>query len=351
MRKLISLIAAVFAAIIGIPLLGGAAIFGGGGTSCVPTITAPASAASAVPVPVASSGAAIPTLDGWDAEQLGIVATILTVGKSIPSWGWVVAVATGMQESNLRNLAGGADDSIGVFQQRPSQGWGTPQQLRDPAYQAAKFFDKLTTVEGWQQMPLTEAAQAVQVSAYPDAYAKHTAGAIRLVSHVGAALGLETLGDLGQCVSSCPSVTTADSGTCLDAATVFGRARSWLTAWAGGPVPYLSSGDPADWYQGYRRDCSGYVSMALGLDGPGLNTAGLAAHSAAISKADLLPGDLLINPAPNLRGHVVLFERWADSSMSSYWGYEQSGDGGTHYRQIPYPYFGTYSMAPYRFLN
>jgi len=195
MRNLISLIVAVFAAIIAIPLLGGAAIFGGGGTACVPATAGSASTAPAVPGPVAPGGP-MPALDGWDAEQLANVASILTVGntKGVPPWGWVVAVATAMQESTLRNLPGGADDSIGLFQQRPSQGWGTPQQLRDPAYQAGKFFDKLVTIAGWQQMPLTQAAQAVQVSAYPDAYAKHTAEAIRLVSHVGAALGLSTVG-------------------------------------------------------------------------------------------------------------------------------------------------------------
>ncbi|MBX7267576.1 M23 family metallopeptidase [Micromonospora sp. Llam7] len=195
MRKLISLIVAVLAAIIAIPLLGGAAIFGGGGTTCLPATTGSATTASAVPGPIAPGGP-IPALDGWDGEQLSHVATILTVGntKTVPPWGWVVATATAMQESSLRNLAGGADDSIGLFQQRPSQGWGTPEQLRDPAYQAGKFFDKLLTVEGWQQMPLTEAAQKVQRSAYPDAYAKHTAEAIRLVSHVGAALGLSTVG-------------------------------------------------------------------------------------------------------------------------------------------------------------
>jgi murein DD-endopeptidase MepM/ murein hydrolase activator NlpD len=89
-----------------------------------------------------------------------------------------------MQESGLRNLTGGDRDSIGLFQQRPSQGWGTPQQLADPAYQAGKFFDKLITIDGWQQMPLTDAAQAVQRSAYPDAYAKHEPDAITVVAKV-----------------------------------------------------------------------------------------------------------------------------------------------------------------------
>jgi hypothetical protein len=133
---------------------------------------------------------------------------------------------------------------------------------------------------------------------------------------------------------------------------VFARARSWLTAWPGdGPVPYLSSNASGDLFGGYRRDCSGYVSMALGLAGPGLNTITLAAHSTIIGKPEMQPGDLMIKPAPGGAGHVVLFAGWTDASMSSYWGYEQSGDGGTHYRRIPFPYFGTYAMTPYRFAN
>ena len=89
--------------------------------------------------------------------------------------------------------------------------------------------------------------------------------------------------------------------------------------------------------------------MALGLPGPGLTTVDLAARSTVLTKSDLQPGDLMINPAFNLKGHVVLFERWTDASMTRYWGYEQSGDGGTHYRRVPYPYYGTYPMKPYRF--
>jgi len=148
----------------------------------------------------------MPAVDGWDAEQVSHVGTIITVGnsKGVPPWGWVVAVATAMQESGLRNPPAGDRDSIGLFQQRPSQGWGTPEQLTDPAYQAGKFFDKLLTVEGWQQMPLTDAAQAVQRSAYPDAYQKWTGDATRLVSAaVGAALGLST-GGINACSGISP---------------------------------------------------------------------------------------------------------------------------------------------------
>jgi len=312
-------------------------LLGGGGMGLVGcTATAPPSGQSAS---AGTTAAQSRQIAGWDAEQVANAATIVTVGSrlGVPPRGWVIAVATAMQESQLTNLPNLGDandhDSIGLFQQRPSQGWGNPDQLIDPVYAATKFFQALKRLDGWQSIPLTQAAQRVQKSGYPDAYAQWEDDATTLVGAVAAELGL----------------AFPDSGNCIQAATVFERAQSWLTAWAGGPVPYLSSGDPANWFQGYRRDCSGYMSMALGLDGPGLNTAGLAARSTTISKSDLLPGDLLINTAPNLRGHIVLFERWTDASMTSYYGYEQSGDGGTHHRVIPYPYFGDYPMASYRF--
>lgn len=334
---------AVIAAVVGFIVLcaaGGAMLLGG-------------SASSPCTMPIAGISGSAGAIGSYDTDQVANATTIVSVGAQlgVPIRGWTIAVAVALQESNLRNETSGDRDSLGLFQQRPSQGWGTPAQLLDPAYASRKFYEKLLTIPNWQTMSLTDAGQAVQNSAYPDAYAKWEPDATMLVESVGSALGLAIPGDLEQCVSICPSITAADSGSCVEAATVFGRAQSWLTAWSGGPVPYLSSGDPADWFQGYRRDCSGYVSMALGLDGPGLNTSGLAAHSTIISKSDLRPGDLLINTAPDLRGHVVLFERWTDASMSRYYGYEQSGDGGTHHRIIPYPYFSGYPMVPYRQFN
>lgn len=120
-------------------------------------------------------------------EQVRVAATIVRVGQdlTVPPRGWVIAVATALQESRLQNLPhlGEANDhdSIGVFQQRPSQGWGTPEQLADPAYQATKFYEKLVQIPGWESLPLTEAAQRVQVSAFPDAYAKHEPLATKVV--------------------------------------------------------------------------------------------------------------------------------------------------------------------------
>ena len=105
----------------------------------------------------------------WDADQLANARVVLTVGAQlgVAARGQVIALATAIQESSLRNLPGGDRDSLGLFQQRPSAGWGTRTQILDPSYAATRFYRALLTVPGWQTMPLTQAAQNVQRSAYP----------------------------------------------------------------------------------------------------------------------------------------------------------------------------------------
>ncbi|MCZ4101302.1 hypothetical protein G3I60_40015 [Streptomyces sp. SID13666] len=107
-------------------------------------------------------------------EQIPNAQTIVATGISlhVPVRGQIVAIATAMQESRLRNLNSGDRDSLGLFQQRPSQGWGTAQQIRDPVYASEQFYQHLLKVKGWQQLTVTQAAQAVQASGYPDAYAQ-----------------------------------------------------------------------------------------------------------------------------------------------------------------------------------
>ncbi|MFK0288468.1 C40 family peptidase [Streptomyces sp. NPDC090499] len=115
-------------------------------------------------------------IEGLDlpAEQIPNAATIVATGLSldVPTKGQIIALATAMQESRLRNLNYGDRDSLGLFQQRPSQGWGTAQQIRDPTYASEQFYKHLLKVDGWQQMTVAQAAQAVQQSALPDAYAQ-----------------------------------------------------------------------------------------------------------------------------------------------------------------------------------
>jgi hypothetical protein len=109
-----------------------------------------------------------------DADQMANAATIAAVGvrRGMPERGVVVALATALQESKLENLPHGDRDSVGLFQQRPSKGWGTAEQIRDPRYAARKFYDALRKVRGWEKMRLTDAAQRVQRSAHPEAYEK-----------------------------------------------------------------------------------------------------------------------------------------------------------------------------------
>jgi peptidoglycan hydrolase-like protein with peptidoglycan-binding domain len=122
------------------------------------------------------------TYDSLSDEQKANARTIIGVGKgaAVPEYGWVIALATAMQESTLINVDYGDRDSLGLFQQRPSQGWGTEAQVSDPVLASKAFYAVAThtsnpgllDISGWQSMTVTQAAQAVQRSAYPDAYAK-----------------------------------------------------------------------------------------------------------------------------------------------------------------------------------
>jgi murein DD-endopeptidase MepM/ murein hydrolase activator NlpD len=139
---------------------------------------------------------AMPRFAEYGEGQLRNAAIIIKVGqdRKVPARGWVIALATAMQESALRNLAnstvpaslglphegvGSDHDSLGLFQQRP--GWGSVEQRMTPSYAAGKFYDKMLAVPNWQQRRLTVVAQKVQVSAFPDAYAKHEELAGRIV--------------------------------------------------------------------------------------------------------------------------------------------------------------------------
>lgn len=126
----------------------------------------------------------LPHIASFGDEQMHNAAVIIKVGQDmkVPPRGWVIAVATAMQESWLVNMTGGDRDSVGLFQQRPSQGWGSFEQVHDPAYAAGKFYDKLLQITGWESMALTDAAQRVQISAFPNAYAKHEPMATQIVN-------------------------------------------------------------------------------------------------------------------------------------------------------------------------
>ncbi|KAB5604485.1 cobalt transporter [Bifidobacterium jacchi] len=107
-----------------------------------------------------------------DQARIASQITQIATGRGLPDRAVTVALATAMQESRLMNLDYGDRDSLGVFQQRPSQGWGSADQVMDVTYAANAFFNVLVTVQGWQSMPVEDAAQAVQRSGYPDLYAQ-----------------------------------------------------------------------------------------------------------------------------------------------------------------------------------
>lgn len=173
-----------------------------------------------------------------DPDQMANAATIAAVGirRKLPEQAVVVALATAFQESKLRNLRGGDRDSVGLFQQRPSMGWGTPEQIRDPRYAAGKFYDALRKVRGWQQMRVTEAAQKVQRSAHPEAYQKWADEAIVLAAalsgQAGGAVACELRGKpVIRGVAAATGLTesmTLDWGS-LDAATSADAGQPALT--------------------------------------------------------------------------------------------------------------------------
>ncbi len=188
------------------------------------------------------------------AEQANNAALIAAVGSSegFDVGGITVALATAIQESSLRNLDYGDRDSLGLFQQRPSQGWGSVKQIADPYYSTETYYAALLRVSGWEDMSVTDAAQAVQRSGFPLAYADHEDEARAW------ALAFTGSGGLITCSVSAPPVATpqqfadriaADFGAGVNAVDVLGtdadatilgvrpgadspEARDALSAWA-----------------------------------------------------------------------------------------------------------------------
>ena len=129
----------------------------------------------------ATAGGRTVDLDLEQAENASVIAGI-AVRRGLPARAATIALATAYQESHIRNLDHGDRDSLGLFQQRPSQGWGTAAQVRNPVYATNKFYDALVKIKGYEQMSVTAAADRVQRSAFPKAYADHEADARVLAS-------------------------------------------------------------------------------------------------------------------------------------------------------------------------
>jgi LysM repeat protein len=157
-----------------------------------------------IAIPIAAVAAAAPAapaasaVHGLDAEQAANAQLIVRVGREmgVPDRGIAIALGTAMQESWIRNLDWGDRDSLGLFQQRPSTGWGTEAEVRDPVRSIKVFYGGpsdpngsrtrgLLDIPGWQSMSFADAAQAVQISAYPERYAQWEAPAHAWLAALG----------------------------------------------------------------------------------------------------------------------------------------------------------------------
>lgn len=120
-------------------------------------------------------------LSADQAENASLIAAV-GVRRGLPARAVSIALATAYQESKLVNIDYGDRDSVGLFQQRPSQGWGTVEEIMDPYYSTNAFYDGLEEVDGYERMRITEAAQLVQRSGFPEAYEDHAEDARALAS-------------------------------------------------------------------------------------------------------------------------------------------------------------------------
>ncbi|GAA3196449.1 MULTISPECIES: C40 family peptidase [Streptomyces] len=275
-------------------------------------------------------------IEGLDlpAEQVPNAQTIVATGLSldVPKKGQVVALATAMQESRLRNLNYGDRDSLGLFQQRPSQGWGSAEQIRDPAYASEQFYKRLLTVRGWQQMTVTQAAQAVQRSGLPDAYAQWEQLATALQSAIAKSFpgggdtdGKDTDRGTGQSATTgcAPSQDGSGFGRIPEGSVpkrysipknADPKARKALT-WAmhqlgtlyqwGGTCAAPHGPDPMG-----RCDCSSLMQQAYAHAGVTLTrtTYTQVNEGKAVSAAHLEPGDLIFSRGSAARPeHVGMY--------------------------------------------
>ncbi|WP_226358766.1 C40 family peptidase [Pseudonocardia sp. ICBG601] len=261
------------------------------------------------------------TVDGvdWTGEQTENAATIVAriVERQLPRRAAVIAISTAIVESQLRNIAHGDRDSLGLYQQRPSQGWGPPARVLNPVAATDSFLDRLLELPGWATMPPGTAAQAVQRSAFPDRYAPQEAPAAALVEQlwVGpdhpvpapdtAAQGGANV-QLASSVYACPDsggaglrpggagvvdATTLPPGFTAPTDPVARAAVTYALAQLG--KPYVWGGTGPDGF-----DCSGLMLASWASAGVALPAGTVSQKHAGtpVRIADIAPGDLVFIP-------------------------------------------------------
>lgn len=229
---------------------------------------------------------------GYRPDQMTNATIIVALGKqmNIPEQGWVVAIAAAMTESGLRNLDHGDRDSLGLFQQRPSQGWGTPAQIMNPTYSATQFYRHLLALRGWQQMSVNDAAQAVERSGFPHSYTPHEQAARDVLGAVHSSTCTTGSGDCNHIQTPNPTILVAITYAC--------RQRGLPCVWGGnGP-------------QNGGFDCSGLTHAAYAAAGITLPRTADAQYHAIPHIPDnqpLLPGDLVFYGTQQHIHHVGLY--------------------------------------------
>jgi cell wall-associated NlpC family hydrolase len=268
------------------------------------------------PSPISSGCGIMPVeagkpVDGTvlDSSQLANAQVVYDVSASLqlPQQAAVIAIATALQESSLVNIDHGTSDSLGLFQQRPSQGWGTPAQIMDPVYASTRFYQALTQVPNWQSLPLTVAAQDVQHSGHPGAYAHW--------ENLAADLTATFTGTAGDCATDnstnvpASGTTKVPAGFTLPASTPPQVVTAIAYALQQLGKPYIWGGvGPA----GY--DCSGLVMMAYeaaGISLPRTTFQQVDVGTPVYSLSQLEPGDLIFTAGsdgtPDNPGHVGMY--------------------------------------------
>ena len=284
----------------------------------------------------------------WSAEQMTNAQTIVAraAALGLPKRAAVIAMSTGIVETDLTNLDHGDKDSLGLFQQRPSKGWGSPAQILNPRASTDAFYDRLVTVPNWQSKPAGVAADLVQSSAHPERYAPQEATAAALVDRFWQGPDLPPSAAPGTVTN--PKAPTSPGAPHLPGSRFRGPGRRWHrpapttaspTCRPSGPLDRsaLPPGFtlPADPEQqravafalaqvGKRYvfgakgpdtfDCSGLMQAAWAAAGVGISAGTLAQiHDgvAVAGLADLAPGDLLFTPGslgtPTNPRHVGMY--------------------------------------------
>lgn len=253
------------------------------------------------------------SIQGLSDEQNQIARTIYMTGKQrgASDRDIQIALMTAFQESGMRNINYGDRDSVGVFQQRTSQGWGSVAQIMDPTYSTNKFFDSLLKLNGRDKMALTQAAQAVQRSAFPNAYAKHEGKAANI---------MQAFNSVGQSQARAPQQQVNSQGqeqTSGVAKAPTGVRQQLLNtafgmlgipyAWGGGGIGNRSSrGIGLGTTNVVGVDCSGLTSYVYGTLGIKLPRKSDAQYASGVrtSIANAKPGDLV---GWGKGGHVAIY--------------------------------------------